>query len=1044
VDVSESLRAAVADRYRIEREVGAGGMATVYLAEDLKHRRKVALKVLRPELAATLGPDRFVREIEIAAQLQHPHILPLLDSGEAGGFLYYVMPFVEGESLRDRLTRQGEFPIHDAVRIIIEVVDALAYAHGRGVVHRDVKPDNVMLTGRHALVTDFGVAKAVSEATGRQTLTTAGVALGTPAYMSPEQAAADPHIDHRADIYAIGAMSYELLTGSPPFTGHSPQQILAAQVTEQPDPIDRHRPGLPPALADAVMRCLAKRPADRWQSAGELLSRLESVATPTGGMTPTSTSPIDAVTLSAAHWRGHPIRVGGLFLLAALTVLGAVYFLTIKLGLPYWVLKGTVGLLVIGLPIMIVTGLVERRRAKARATGLFTSGGERPVQRWFTWRRAITGGVMAFAVLGAGVLIYTAMRLLGIGPVGTLVAAGKLNARDKVIVADFVNRARDSTLGLSVTEAFRIDLAQSPVVRVMTNSEITAGLQRMNRTPGTPVDAAIAKELALRAGAKALVLGEISQVGQSYVLTARLLSPADESELVALRENSDDDRGILTAIDRLSGRMRERIGESLRTIRGNEPLDQVTTASLDALRLYSQGAKASDRGEFERSAGLLQQAIALDSGFAMAWRKLGVVLGNAQAPASQMTEAATQAYQHRDRLPDVERYLTIAYYHDVVDNDVDQEVAAYRSVLAINPDEVTALNNLSIALTRRREYPEAERLTLHGLDVDSSVASLYVNTVSAQLPQGKVAPARETLARMKRALPGARPVAWMTGLIFSSIGVYDSAQPWFDSLATSQGHAWQEVGMNGLGTIALIRGRPAEAERYLRTQQQLLESSDKPGSYVGSTTFLAAYRAIILGDRAGAVTMVNLALSRHPLATMPPADRPYSALAAFFAQAGDPTRARRLLTEYASAVPEALRKGDPGRHAAAGAVAMAENQPADAIREFSLLRDESGCTNCGLFDIGQAFEKAGQPDSALIAYERGAQTPGGMLRLVGDAFDLARTYKRLGELYETRNNRQKALEYYGKFVDLWKDADSDLQPAVRDVRSRIAQLSAER
>ena len=181
--VSETLArltAALADRYRIEREVGAGGMATVYLAEDLRHGRQVALKVLRPELAATLGSERFFREIQVAARLQHPHILPLHDSGEAGGFLYFVMPYVEGESLRERLARVGELPVHDAVKILVEVVDALAYAHSQGVVHRDIKPDNVMLSGRHALVTDFGVAKAVSEATGRQQLTTAGVALGTP------------------------------------------------------------------------------------------------------------------------------------------------------------------------------------------------------------------------------------------------------------------------------------------------------------------------------------------------------------------------------------------------------------------------------------------------------------------------------------------------------------------------------------------------------------------------------------------------------------------------------------------------------------------------------------------------------------------------------------------------------------------------------------------------------------------------------------------------------------------------------------------------
>jgi TolB-like protein/tRNA A-37 threonylcarbamoyl transferase component Bud32/Flp pilus assembly protein TadD len=291
----ERLRASLADRYRIDRELGQGGMATVYLAEDLKHHRKVAIKVLREDLAASMGSARFLREIEIAAQLQHPNILPLLDSGDADGFLYYVMPYVTGQSLRERLAREGELPVHEAVRLISEVVDALAYAHEHGVVHRDIKPDNVMISGRHALVADFGVAKAVTEATGRSTVTTLGVAVGTPAYMSPEQAAADPHIDQRSDIYAVGAMAYELLTGRPPFVGATPQQVLAAHVTEAPDSVAKRRPGISPALEAVIMRCLAKRPADRWQTAGDLHAALEPIATPSGGVTPTHTQPVRAV-----------------------------------------------------------------------------------------------------------------------------------------------------------------------------------------------------------------------------------------------------------------------------------------------------------------------------------------------------------------------------------------------------------------------------------------------------------------------------------------------------------------------------------------------------------------------------------------------------------------------------------------------------------------------------------------------------------------------------------------------------------------------------
>jgi serine/threonine-protein kinase len=289
--VSPRLSAALADQYLLERELGQGGMATVYLARDRKHQRQVAIKVLRPEISVSLGLGRFIQEIEIVAGLQHPHILPLLDSGEADGFLYYVMPYVEGDSLRERLQREGEFPVSTTVRILTEIADALGYAHSRNVVHRDMKPENIMLSGRHPLVMDFGIAKAVSPALETPRVTTQGVALGTPAYMAPEQASADPHLDHRVDIYALGVIGYELLTGSTPFTGTSAQQILAAHLTQRPEPIQARRPTIPVALAAIIMRCLEKRPADRPQSADEIMRALETLVTPSDGFTPTGSRP---------------------------------------------------------------------------------------------------------------------------------------------------------------------------------------------------------------------------------------------------------------------------------------------------------------------------------------------------------------------------------------------------------------------------------------------------------------------------------------------------------------------------------------------------------------------------------------------------------------------------------------------------------------------------------------------------------------------------------------------------------------------------------
>src|SRR5437879_4729289 len=266
-------------------------MARVFVAAETALDRKVVIKVLPPQTAAQVSLERFKREILLAAKLQHPHIVPLLTAGEANGLPYFTMPFVDGESLRVRLARHGELPVNQAIRMLREIASALAYAHEHGIVHRDIKPDNVLLSGGSAMVTDFGVAKALSASSNTEHggLTSLGVALGTPAYMSPEQASADPSVDHRTDIYSVGVLAYELLTGQPPFAGRTPQNLLAAHVTEAPEAINRRRASLPPALAALVMRCLEKRPADRPQSASEVVHALDDITTPSGGITATGT-----------------------------------------------------------------------------------------------------------------------------------------------------------------------------------------------------------------------------------------------------------------------------------------------------------------------------------------------------------------------------------------------------------------------------------------------------------------------------------------------------------------------------------------------------------------------------------------------------------------------------------------------------------------------------------------------------------------------------------------------------------------------------------
>ena len=313
----ERLNAALADRYRIERELGAGGMATVYLARDLKHERDVAIKVLKPDLAAALGAERFLAEIKTTAGLRHPHILPLYDSGEASGLLYDVMPLVEGESLRDRLDREKQLPLEDALRTAREVADALSYAHARGVIHRDIKPENILLENGHAVVADFGIAKALDAASGGS-LTQTGAAVGTPLYMSPEQAAGQKDLDGRSDLYSLACVLYEMLGGQPPFTGPTVESVVHQHIAVEPPPITNLRPAVPGTVAATLQRALAKTPADRFNPVAQFALAL---STGPGAPAQGPVQPGAAAVFPARRWLG--VAAAGVLVVAA-----AAYVLT--------------------------------------------------------------------------------------------------------------------------------------------------------------------------------------------------------------------------------------------------------------------------------------------------------------------------------------------------------------------------------------------------------------------------------------------------------------------------------------------------------------------------------------------------------------------------------------------------------------------------------------------------------------------------------------------------------------------------------------------
>jgi eukaryotic-like serine/threonine-protein kinase len=1039
-DLQSRLQTALGDAYRLERELGGGGMSRVFVARETRLGRQVVIKVLPPEMAAGVNVERFEREIQLAARLQHPHVVALLTAGADGDLLYYVMPLIKGESLRAKLAREGELPIGEAARILRDVADALAYAHSEGVVHRDIKPDNVLLSGHHALVADFGVAKAVTASSGEASLTSLGVALGTPAYMAPEQAAAETHVDHRADIYAFGALAYEVVTGRPPFNLPTAQAILAAHVTQSPEPVTAHRAAVPPAMAELIMRCLAKKPADRWQKADDLRAQMEAMVTPTGGMTPTATQPVQAVDHEAAARRAHPLRVAALFGLASVGVLAIVYALVVLIGLPDWVTWGAGALLVAGLPIMLWTSRHEHRRAEARRTGVQVTT---PVglPRYFTFRKALLGGGIAFVGLALAAAGYMAMRSLGIGPVGTLVASGVLAEGEQIVLADFVDQTGDPSLARTVTEALRVDLTQSSALTVMSPSAVRDALQRMERNPDGPMTVEIAREVANRGGLKAVLTGEVSTVGGGYVLSAQLVSAETGDVLTAQRATAADSTRLIEAMDKLSAGLRERVGESLRSIRAREPLLWATTSSLPALRRYSEANRAIEDGDNRRGIELLREAVTLDSTFAEAWRKLAIELGNSNINRREMLQAMTNAYRWRDRLPEATRYFVEAGYHNVVSEDPESAIRAYRAALDANPASGGARNNLAVAYFELREPEQARQAIAEAMAIDSTYPLYHFNTIGALLQLGRLDSAAIALERFRRIAPG----HYLTRIGGMWLGF--------------QQRDWTEVerlladvsGGTPADPVYLLRAKAfaAAAQGKLARADQVLAEAEARATAAGLRGLaltVGLQRADLVAasprDPASGRQAVSAALGRTPLASIDTLDRPYGLLAGLQAQVGDAAAARATLAQLEREITGPLfsPRVRASRDSALGYLALAERNGAQAVRYWSALSSTGWCEVCGLPELASAWELAGNLDSAIAVGERYLAVTGAW-REASDFRNLGPTMFRLGEWYEARGDRARAVEYYGQFTELWKDADAGLQPRVREARDRIARLS---
>ena len=1049
--MQNQLQKTLGDAYRLERELGGGGMSRVFVAEEQRLQRKVVVKVLSPDLSQGLSAERFEREIRTVAALQQANIVPILTAGDTDGLPFYTMPFVEGESLRAHLAR-GPLAITEVASIMKDVSKALAYAHQRGVVHRDIKPDNVLLSGGTAVVTDFGIAKAISAArtdSGSATLTQIGTSIGTPAYMAPEQAAGDANIDHRADIYALGAMSYELLCGQPVFAGRTAQRMLAAHMGEAPRPIIELRGDVPTPLADLVMRCLAKDPDARPQTAGDIVRVLETIS---------SGSEMPAMP---------PVLLGGPGMFRKALAIYAVAFVVVAIlakaaivgiGLPSWVFTGALIVMALGLPVVLWTGYVMRVTRRAMmATPTFTPGGTPTTTAHgamatialkaaphVSWYRTARGGMYALGAFIVIIATFMGMRAAGIGPFGSLLAAGRLSERDQILLTDFRATNVDSTLGRVVSDAVRAGLSGSSAFTLVSPTAIVSALKRMAKDPATRVDSSVARAIAQREGFKAIVDGDVTGVSGGYIVSIRLVRADSGVELASFRETGDGPRGLIDAADKLARALRAKAGESLRSVNATPPLAQATTSSLDALRKYSEGVRANLLGD-NRSIALTREALAIDSTFASAWSGLGALLSNYGGTRSAIDSALTQAYRYRDRLPAIERDRVVARYYGLgPGRDRAKSISAYESILQHGDSEGAVMVNLAEELRTRRDYARAESLNVLSQRFSPGAATGLGNATEMQLDQGKVSEAAATAARIGEISP------WYAAYERIHVLYAQGEEPAMRTLADSLIRHGEGIrhgfGLSIQRSLSLRDGQLREQARQRR---------EMTGSRLGAplpddSLYEVLLDLAVKGPSSALNARLDSAIDGVGFRELPMVDRPYLFSAIVLARAGNATKARAMIARYRTEMTDtSIRRAQEAQlHSALAEIALADRKPLDALVEFrradvgydGLPADE--CAPCLPFNLARAFDAAGKPDSAAVMFERYLSTPyWSKTDAEMDPVRLPAIHERLGQLYESMGNTEKAIEHFRAFIALWKNADPELQPRVADARTRLARLT---
>ncbi len=725
-------------------------------------------------------------------------------------------------------------------------------------------------------------------------------------------------------------------------------------------------------------------------------------------------------------------------------------------GLPDWVPSVALILLVIGLPIVAATAFIqegvshgdagttdgvpgaEPMENLAAGTGSLDLRRTRPspLSGLFTWKNAVTGGVLAGLLLAVLVGGYFAMRAAGIGPVASLAAQGIIDAGEPVILSEFHNTSNDPSLGGVVTEALRVDLASSSALALVPASRISEVLERMHRDPSEPLTADLATEVAVRDGIKAVVEGEVGSAGSGYILVATLRSAESGVALATFRRTAKGPDGVIDAIDGLSQDIREKAGESLRSIKAEAPLEAVTTTSLDALRKYSEAEALSDQGEARRARTLLREAVAEDPAFAMAWRKLSVVIQTAGGEPGEEEDAATRAYDLRDHLTERERLHATAYYNNVVTHDATAQIEAYQALLEKWPDDASALNNLAIAYGSQGRWEDGLTLLRRAVSGPGESSAAWTNLVAGYTSLGDLDSARQALDTLEDRYP--KRTAWNLWdrwQLEIVAGNFGEAHRLGERMAQLPDVApgWRSGGSYMMAMTDGAQGKLSEGLKHVRTEQDAERADERFDDALTSGLDEADLQYLLLPGSSQPRQTLTETLSSGDLEKTPPAARPYERLVHQFGAAGLMDEAHTQLAAWEKVV----KTGSALTGARRYLDALALPDEGATLGALERLRNELPCPGCFVWRMAEMSQETGQFERAAQLYEQSVAReqiglPFGVVRVLAQ--------ERLGQVYEALGDSAKAAEHYAKFAEAWADADPSLQRRVRVARKRAEEL----